>query len=112
MEATFNMGVGMFAVVSAEDADRALAFLAGRGVEAWQVGEVIEGTGKVQMVGSAHPRLIGSDCADQYEHRDQVLHPSRVPSPPSLEAQARGSMGVVWRAVHGMRGIATSRRTS
>lgn len=52
MEATFNMGVGMFAVVSAGDADRALAFLAGRKVEAWQAGEVVEGTGKVEMIGS------------------------------------------------------------
>ncbi|SCL23645.1 phosphoribosylformylglycinamidine cyclo-ligase [Micromonospora nigra] len=51
MEATFNMGVGMFAIVSAEDADRALATLTGRGVEAWQAGEIIEGTGTVQMVG-------------------------------------------------------------
>ncbi|MFG1949862.1 phosphoribosylformylglycinamidine cyclo-ligase [Micromonospora sp. NPDC048830] len=51
MEATFNMGVGMFAVVAAEDADRALATLTGRGVDAWQAGEIIEGTGKVQMVG-------------------------------------------------------------
>jgi phosphoribosylformylglycinamidine cyclo-ligase len=52
MESTFNMGIGMLAVVTAEDADRTLAFLAGRGIEAWQVGEVIEGTGMVQMVGS------------------------------------------------------------
>ncbi len=52
MESTFNMGIGMLTVVSAEDADRTLAFLAGRGVDAWQVGEVIEGTGQVQMVGS------------------------------------------------------------
>ncbi|WFE37782.1 phosphoribosylformylglycinamidine cyclo-ligase [Micromonospora sp. WMMD998] len=51
MEATFNMGVGMFAIVSAEDADRALATLTGRGVDAWQAGEVIEGSGNVQMVG-------------------------------------------------------------
>ncbi|MEV8506890.1 phosphoribosylformylglycinamidine cyclo-ligase [Actinoplanes sp. NPDC051475] len=51
MEATFNMGVGMFAIVSADDADRAMAYLTGRGVEAWQVGEVIEGTGQVQMMG-------------------------------------------------------------
>ncbi|MFD2763904.1 phosphoribosylformylglycinamidine cyclo-ligase [Micromonospora eburnea] len=51
MEATFNMGVGMFAIVSAEDADRALATLTGRGVDAWQAGEIIEGTGNVQMVG-------------------------------------------------------------
>ncbi|MEH1012522.1 phosphoribosylformylglycinamidine cyclo-ligase [Micromonospora sp. CPCC 206060] len=51
MESTFNMGVGMFAIVSAEDADRALACLTGRGVEAWQAGEIIEGSGNVQMVG-------------------------------------------------------------
>jgi phosphoribosylformylglycinamidine cyclo-ligase len=51
MEATFNMGVGMFAVVSSDDADRAMAYLTGRGIEAWQVGEIIEGTGQVQMVG-------------------------------------------------------------
>ncbi|GAA4939368.1 phosphoribosylformylglycinamidine cyclo-ligase [Actinoplanes utahensis] len=52
MEATFNMGVGMFAVVSSDDADRAMAYLTGRGVEAWQVGEVVEGSGEVQMMGS------------------------------------------------------------
>lgn len=51
MEATFNMGIGMFAIVSAEDADRALACLAGRGVDAWQAGEIIEGSGNVQMIG-------------------------------------------------------------
>jgi phosphoribosylformylglycinamidine cyclo-ligase len=51
MESTFNMGVGMFAIVSAEDTDRALAFLAGRGIDAWQAGEIIEGSGMVQMIG-------------------------------------------------------------
>jgi phosphoribosylformylglycinamidine cyclo-ligase len=52
METTFNMGVGMMAIVSAADHERALAFLRGRGIEAWQVGEVVEGTGEVQMIGS------------------------------------------------------------
>jgi phosphoribosylformylglycinamidine cyclo-ligase len=52
MEATFNMGVGMFAVVAASDADRAMALLTARGVEAWSVGEVIEGEGNVRMLGS------------------------------------------------------------
>ncbi|MGH2599208.1 MAG: phosphoribosylformylglycinamidine cyclo-ligase [Dehalococcoidia bacterium] len=51
MERTFNMGIGMVAVVSAEDADRALALLTGRQVNAWQVGEIIEGSGQAQMVG-------------------------------------------------------------
>jgi len=52
MESTFNMGIGMLAAVAPDDADRALAFLTGRNINAWQVGEVIEGTGTVQMVGS------------------------------------------------------------
>ena len=52
MESTFNMGIGMFAIVAPEDADRALAFLAGRRVHAWAVGEIITGTGTVQMMGS------------------------------------------------------------
>jgi phosphoribosylformylglycinamidine cyclo-ligase len=52
MESTFNMGIGMFAVVAPEDADRALAFLAARKVDAWQAGEVVEGTGMVRMLGS------------------------------------------------------------
>jgi phosphoribosylformylglycinamidine cyclo-ligase len=52
MESTFNMGVGMIAIVAPADADRTLAFLAGRGIESWQLGEVVEGTGSVQMVGS------------------------------------------------------------
>ncbi|HKN98789.1 MAG TPA: phosphoribosylformylglycinamidine cyclo-ligase [Pseudonocardiaceae bacterium] len=40
MEQTFNMGVGMVAVLSAEDADRALAMLTARHVPAWVLGEV------------------------------------------------------------------------
>ena len=52
MESTFNMGVGMLAIVAPEDADRAMAYLAGRDIEAWQVGEIIEGGGMVRMVGS------------------------------------------------------------
>jgi phosphoribosylformylglycinamidine cyclo-ligase len=52
MESTFNMGIGMLAIVSAADTDRALAFLRGRKVDAWQVGEVVDGSGEVQMHGS------------------------------------------------------------
>ncbi|MCP3799196.1 phosphoribosylformylglycinamidine cyclo-ligase [Allokutzneria sp. A3M-2-11 16] len=40
MERTFNMGVGMVAVVAAEDTDRALAVLTARHVPAWVIGEV------------------------------------------------------------------------
>jgi phosphoribosylformylglycinamidine cyclo-ligase len=52
MESTFNMGVGMFAVVSAPDTDRALAFLAARKVDAWLAGEIVEGSGTVRMINS------------------------------------------------------------
>jgi phosphoribosylformylglycinamidine cyclo-ligase len=52
MESTFNMGIGMLAIVSAADADRALAFLTARGLDAWHVGDVIQGNGTVQMMGS------------------------------------------------------------
>ena len=57
MEATFNMGVGMFAIVSADDADRAMAYLTGRGVEAWQVGEVHRGHRPGADDGPVHPGL-------------------------------------------------------
>jgi phosphoribosylformylglycinamidine cyclo-ligase len=40
MEKTFNMGVGMVAVVSPEEADRALAVLTARHVPAWVLGEI------------------------------------------------------------------------
>lgn len=40
MEKTFNMGVGMVAIVSPEDRDRALAMLAARHVDAWVLGDI------------------------------------------------------------------------
>jgi len=40
MERTFNLGVGMVAVVAADAADRAVALLSERGVDAWVAGEV------------------------------------------------------------------------
>ncbi len=52
MDTTFNMGVGMMAVVAADDSDRSLAFLRNRGIDAWVAGEIVNGTGQVQMVGS------------------------------------------------------------
>jgi phosphoribosylformylglycinamidine cyclo-ligase len=51
MERTFNMGLGMAAVVGAADAERALAILIGRGVTAWIAGEVVAGTGTVTLAG-------------------------------------------------------------
>jgi phosphoribosylformylglycinamidine cyclo-ligase len=40
LERTLNCGVGMVALTAPEDADRAVAVLAGHGVSAWVVGEV------------------------------------------------------------------------
>jgi phosphoribosylformylglycinamidine cyclo-ligase len=54
MERTFNMGVGMVALVPAEDVDRALAVLLARHVPAWVAGEVTAGSGDVTLTG-AHP---------------------------------------------------------
>ncbi len=44
MEKTFNMGVGMVAVVAPEDIDRALAVLTARHIRAWALGTVTKGT--------------------------------------------------------------------
>ncbi|GAA1884861.1 phosphoribosylformylglycinamidine cyclo-ligase [Actinomadura bangladeshensis] len=45
MDKTFNLGVGMAAIVSPDAADAALRLLASRGVPAWTLGEITEGTG-------------------------------------------------------------------
>ncbi len=65
MQRTFNLGVGMVAVVGADAADRALAELAARGLPSWVLGEVRvgagdadaspDGGGSVRFVGK-HPR--------------------------------------------------------
>jgi phosphoribosylformylglycinamidine cyclo-ligase len=59
MEKTFNMGVGMVAVVAPEDTDRALAVLTARHLDCWTVGTVKKG-GKdgprAELVGQ-HPRF-------------------------------------------------------
>lgn len=44
---TFNMGVGMSCVVSAEDADKALEVLKENGVDAYVIGEVIKADDKI-----------------------------------------------------------------
>jgi phosphoribosylformylglycinamidine cyclo-ligase len=49
LERTLNCGVGMVAVLAADDADRAVALLRGHGVEAWVCGEVTgAGTGTAE----------------------------------------------------------------
>ena len=54
MERVFNMGVGMAAVVAADDADRALRVLAARDVTGWVLGEVTGQEDGVRLAG-AHP---------------------------------------------------------
>ena len=59
MEKTFNMGVGMIAVVNPEDRDRALAMLTARHIDAWELGTVRSATGedpRVVMHGE-HPNF-------------------------------------------------------
>ena len=59
MDKTFNMGVGMVAMVAPEDTDRALAILTARHLDCWILGTV-EKAGKtstrVELVGQ-HPRF-------------------------------------------------------
>jgi phosphoribosylformylglycinamidine cyclo-ligase len=54
MERVFNMGVGMVAVVAADDAEAALSVLASREVPAWQAGKITEGAGAARLTGR-HP---------------------------------------------------------
>jgi phosphoribosylformylglycinamidine cyclo-ligase len=54
MERTFNMGVGMVALLVPDDVDRALAVLTARHVPAWVAGTVQAGDGTVTLAG-AHP---------------------------------------------------------
>ncbi|SEH02744.1 phosphoribosylformylglycinamidine cyclo-ligase [Nonomuraea solani] len=46
MDRTFNLGIGMAAVVSADSADEAIRVLRGRGVDTWVLGEIVPGTGQ------------------------------------------------------------------
>jgi phosphoribosylformylglycinamidine cyclo-ligase len=54
MERTFNMGVGMVAVLAAGDADRATRLLAERGLPSWVIGQVTGGAGGARLTGQ-HP---------------------------------------------------------
>jgi phosphoribosylformylglycinamidine cyclo-ligase len=57
MERTFNQGVGMVAVLDADDVDRALALLTARHVPAWVAGEVVPA---VEADRSRAVRLVNS----------------------------------------------------
>jgi phosphoribosylformylglycinamidine cyclo-ligase len=51
LERTFNLGVGMVAVVAEDAADRALAALAARDLPAWRLGRVTAGSGQARLSG-------------------------------------------------------------
>ncbi|MGW4793405.1 phosphoribosylformylglycinamidine cyclo-ligase [Nonomuraea sp. NPDC004297] len=48
MDRTFNLGVGMAAVLPAAVADEAIRLLAARGLDAWVLGEVVPGSGQAR----------------------------------------------------------------
>jgi phosphoribosylformylglycinamidine cyclo-ligase len=52
MEQTFNLGVGMVAVVAAAHEQKAISVLSERGVPAWSLGEVRTGAGRVILAGT------------------------------------------------------------
>ena len=47
---TFNMGVGMIAIVSEQDADKALATLKEAGEDAYVIGQVQEGQQGIEIL--------------------------------------------------------------
>jgi len=54
MERTFNMGIGMVAIVPPADVDRTMALLKARHVESWVLGELVPGDGAAVLEGT-HP---------------------------------------------------------
>lgn len=59
MDKTFNMGIGMVAIVAPEDTDRALAILTARHLDCWTLGTVKKSrkdASRAQLVGQ-HPRF-------------------------------------------------------
>jgi phosphoribosylformylglycinamidine cyclo-ligase len=53
MERTFNMGIGMVAVVAATEAEAVSASLAAAGETVRRIGRIVPGRGRVRMVGDA-----------------------------------------------------------
>src|SRR5262249_35231947 len=56
MERTFNIGVGMVALVPPERADDAVSLAETRGLSAWRAGHTELGPGVVRMIGDYRPR--------------------------------------------------------
>jgi len=46
----FNMGIGMVAIVAADQADAILKFIRAQKHQAWRIGEVVKGRGQAQVV--------------------------------------------------------------
>ena len=89
MESTFNMGVGMFTVVSSEDADRAMAYLTGRGVEAWQVIDDLVPRIKASP-GCLHVQVLTG--GDDVVGRDLVGHQARSPVAALVDSPCMASL--------------------
>jgi len=49
MYQVFNMGIGMTLLVAGQKADEMLKFIRGRKQQAWLIGEVVKGSGKVRL---------------------------------------------------------------
>jgi phosphoribosylformylglycinamidine cyclo-ligase len=49
MQHVFNLGVGMLAVVEADATERALDVVRAEGHDAWIVGEIVDGHGRVHV---------------------------------------------------------------
>ena len=47
---TYNMGVGMSVIVSADEADKALKILRENGIDAYTIGEITEGESKIEII--------------------------------------------------------------
>jgi phosphoribosylformylglycinamidine cyclo-ligase len=52
LELTFNLGVGMVAAIAGDRAEEALAVCRERGVDAWQLGDIVPGGGVVRLDGA------------------------------------------------------------
>ena len=59
LEKTLNCGVGMVSLTAPDDADRAIALLAGHGIDAWVCGEVTAASGTVESAGPGSVTLTG-----------------------------------------------------
>ena len=47
---TYNMGVGMSVIVPADEAEKALKVLRDNGVDAYTIGEIVEGESKIEII--------------------------------------------------------------